>query len=66
MQAIRNDIANLCTTQFPRLTPAEQQVYHGLSQDMSVKSKIGTGVAKCPSGDFASHLSRLLLAGIPV
>jgi hypothetical protein len=46
MQAIRNDIANLCTTQFPRLTLAEQQVYHGLSQDLSVKGKIGAGVAK--------------------
>lgn len=46
LPAIRNDVANLCTTQFPRLTAAEQQVYHGLSQDMSVKGNIGAGVAK--------------------
>ncbi len=45
-QVVRNDIANLCTNAFPRMTAAEQQVYHGLSQDLSVKNKIGAGVAK--------------------
>ena len=43
--AVRADIATYLAAQFPRLTPANVQTFDALANEMSVKGRIGAGVA---------------------
>ena len=43
---VRKQICAWVSNLYPRLTPAERQAYHSLSQSISVRTQIAPGVAK--------------------
>jgi len=58
---IRNDIATMITTRYPRATALQRQVYDQLSESMSVKRHIGGGVAKGTSVEREQRRAIVLL-----
>lgn len=63
-QGVRNDIATLINTRYPRLSAQDRQTYNALSEEMSVKDQIAVGVAKGSKDERAQRRAITLLWGV--